>query len=134
MARQNAADWPPLPRSETLVGQAADLLVNSADGINGDQVAASLDLLCAVASRSAGELSQGAFLDAVLLILSTQENIGGPVRNAFNDLAWAFLETGPRRAGYEGLISAATVLWSASPPPRASTGHLNCWTHWPVTR
>ena len=119
VARQNAADWPPLPRSETLVGQAADLLVDSADGINGDQVAASLDLLCAVASRSASELSQSAFLDAVLLILSTQENIGGPVRNAFNDLAWAFLETGPRRAGYEGLISAATVLWERIAAPQS---------------
>ena len=119
VARQNAADWPPLPLSETLVGQAADLLVNSADGINGDQVAASLDLLCALASRSAGELSQNAFLDAVLLILSTQENIGGPVRNAFNDLAWAFLEAGPRRSGYEGLISAATVLWERIAAPQS---------------
>jgi len=118
VARQNAADWPPLPLSETLVGQAADRLVNSADGINGDQVAASLDLLCAVASRSAGELSQSAFFDAVLLILSTQENIGGPVRNAFNDLAWAFLESGPRRSGYETLISAATVLWERIAAPQ----------------
>ena len=89
------------------------------DGINGDQVAASLDLLCAVASRSASELSQSAFLDAVMLILSTQENIGGPVRNAFNDLAWAFLETGPHRVGYEGLISAATVLWERIAAPQS---------------
>jgi hypothetical protein len=119
VARQNAADWPPLPRSEILVGQAADLLVGSADGINGDQVAASLDLLCAVASRSASELSHAAFLDAVLLILSTQENIGGPVRNAFNDLAWAFLEKGPSRTAYEGLISAATVLWERIAAPQS---------------
>jgi hypothetical protein len=119
VARQNAADWPPLPLSETLVGQTADLLVNSVDGINGDQVAASLDLLCAVASRSVGELSQSAFLDAVLLILSTQENIGGPVRNAFNDLAWALLEAGPLRVGYEGLIGAATILWERIASPQS---------------
>jgi hypothetical protein len=119
IARQNAADWPTLPLSEILVGEAADLLVNSADGINGDQVARSLDLLCAVASRSADELSQSAFIDAVLLILSMQENIGGPVRNAFNDLAWALLEAGPSRPGYEGLISAATVLWERIAAPQS---------------
>ena len=62
---------------------------------------------------------RAAFLDAVLLILSTQENIGGPVRNAFNDLAWAFLETGPSRAGYEGLISTATVLWERIASPQS---------------
>ena len=119
VARQNASGWPPLPGSETLVGQAADLLVNSAEGINGDQVAASLDLLCAVASRSASEPSHGAFLDAVLLILSTQENIGGPVRNAFNELAWALMDTGPSRRGYEGLIGAARVLWQRIAGPQS---------------
>src|SRR5262249_42658690 len=83
------------------------------------QVAASLDLLCAVASRSASEPSQGAFLDAVLLILSTQENIGGPVRNAFNELAWALIETGPSRVSYEGLIGAARVLWQRIAGPQS---------------
>lgn len=119
VARQKAADWPSLPQSETLVGQVADLLVNSAEGINGDQVAACLDLLCTVASRSVSEPSHASFLDAVLLILSTQENIGGPVRNAFNDLAWALMEAGPSRAGYEGLISVATVLWARIAAPQS---------------
>lgn len=119
VARQNAADWPPLPQSESLVREVADLLVNSVEGINGDQVAASLDLLCAVASQSVSEPSHGAFLDAVLLILSTQGNIGGPVRNAFNDLARALMEAGPSRSGYEGLISAASVLWERIAAPQS---------------
>ena len=117
VARQSAEDWPPLPLYETVIRSASDALVGSADGINGDQVRASLDLLCAVASLSVREPSQAAFLDAVLLILSTQENIGGPVRNAFNDLVWALLEAGPTRAGYEGVISAATILWERVSSP-----------------
>ena len=119
VARQNGADWPPLPQSEALVGQVADLLVNSAEGINGDQVAASLDLLCALASRAASAPYHAAFLDAVLLILSTQEDIGGPVRSAFKDLAWALVETGPSRGSYQGLISAATVLWERIASPQS---------------
>jgi hypothetical protein len=117
VARQNEKDWLPLPLSETLVRAASDLLVGSADGINGDQVRASLDLLCALASRSASEPSNAAFLDAVLLILSVQENIGGPVRNAFNDLVWSCLESAPTRAGYEGLISAAEIVWQRVSSP-----------------
>jgi hypothetical protein len=117
VARQNADSWPPLPLSETVVQHASDLLVSSAEGINSDQVRASLDLLCEVASRSAKEPGHAAFLDSVLLILSAQENIGEPIRNAFNDLMWSFLESGPTRAGYEGLISAATLLWERIASP-----------------
>jgi hypothetical protein len=117
VARQNAEDWPQLPLSEAAVGHASDLLVAAADGINGDQISASLDLLCEVASRSAKEPSHALFLDSVLLILSAQQSIGGPVRHAFNDLAWAFLASGPTQTGYEGLVSAALVLWERVASP-----------------
>jgi hypothetical protein len=117
VARQNAQDWPRLPLSEAAVEDASELLIDAAGGTNGDQLKASLDLLCEVASRSAKEPSHAVFLDAMLLVLSAQESIGGPVRNAFNDLAWALLESGPSQARYEGLVSAATGLWEhiASP-------------------
>jgi hypothetical protein len=111
-ARENAKNWPRLPVSEDISNQLADNLISAIDGINADQVRATLDLLCALASKAVTEPSQRKFVDAILLVLAFQDNASESVRNAFNDLAWAVLDSAPDQAAYTSLLATASDMWS----------------------
>jgi hypothetical protein len=111
-ARENSRDWPALPVSEDLVNLLADDLLNAIDGVNADQVRATLDLLCVLASDAVSEPSQRKFVEAVLLCLAVQDNAGEPVRNAFSNLVWTVLESAPDEASYRSLLATVSDMWS----------------------
>ncbi|MBX7133588.1 MAG: hypothetical protein K1X67_13015 [Fimbriimonadaceae bacterium] len=110
-ARQSAQSWPTLADSEDVSNQLAEDLLNAIDGSNSDQIRATLDLLCDLAAAAVGKPSQRKFVDAVLFALAFQDNASEAVRNAFNDLAWAVLDSAPDQATYTSLLATASDLW-----------------------
>jgi hypothetical protein len=93
------------------VRRCADNLLDSLDGPNSGQVGAILDLLCAASEETVEHPSAVPFFDAVLLALSTQDNLSKTVRGAFVVLVLSFLPAGPTASRYKEVVVLATELW-----------------------
>jgi hypothetical protein len=119
VARDNASEWPPLPATESEAQALGDLLLVAADGPNADQLRAALDLVCGLAQEAISEPGQRPFLDQVLLLLSDQDNVSEPVRNAFNDLVWRILMSAPDAEAYTTLIGTASNMWARIASPNS---------------
>lgn len=90
---------------------AADALLRAADGVNGREVRACLDLLCSTARTLAPRPAADAFVDAVLLALSSDKNPSVLVRSAFFELFVVVLDSGPTSVRYRDLLATTEALW-----------------------
>ncbi|MER5265095.1 protein DpdD [Actinosynnema sp. NPDC002837] len=91
--------------------QVAHGLLAAWSGVNEIQVRASLDLLCQTAGHSAGDPHSAEFCEVVLQILSEQQNLSGPVRNAYLSLLERLVDEGPARSSYEAVLKHAGLVW-----------------------
>lgn len=90
---------------------AADALLRAADGANAREVRACLDLLCSVGRALSSRPAAEPFVDALLLVLSTDENPSVLVRGAFFDLLMAVADSGPSANRYVDVTATAALLW-----------------------
>lgn len=97
----------------------SDALIEAAGGTNGDQVRASLDLLCHEAAVLLSRGSVNDFCQTVLLLLAEQENFSEMVRLAYLGLLTAWLESGPNSSEYRSVIEQTTQIWVAIASPHA---------------
>lgn len=126
VARNASAGWDPNELGDaTLAASAADDLVRAAEGVNASQLRATLDLMCGLASRTAGRASAEAFGNAVLLVLAEQDNASFQVREAFTELVERLLAAGPDAARYSEIVSVAVSLWTRVRSPEALTWALD---------
>lgn len=99
--------------------EAANGLVNGWTGVNQDQVAAGLDILCRAAAGSTAVGRADEFCEAVLLVLAEQHNLSAPVRDAYLLLLERILEAGPAAARYRETLRGAVALWQRIAAPVA---------------
>jgi hypothetical protein len=98
-------------RDPATADRAANDLLDAAEGVNAVQVRAALDLICDLASASSQFAGASSFADAVLLVISMQDNPSAAVRNAFSALTADILATGPNAGRYRDLVMTAITLW-----------------------
>lgn len=119
VAREEHGNWPP-PATFGLdeVATLADDVLTGWSGANQVQVAACLDLLCAVAARTtaAGHPTLG---ETVLLVLADQVSLTPVVREAYLDLLEQLLHRTPGSEHYSSLLEHATALWTRVESPSA---------------
>ncbi|GAA0251973.1 hypothetical protein GCM10010492_60560 [Saccharothrix mutabilis subsp. mutabilis] len=112
VARRQCDSWEGLSQlTAEDVRVAADALSSAWDGINGAQVAASLDVLCRAAAAAAGTGAAGEFCDTVLVLLAEQENLSSPVREAYSLLLERILDGGPSGSRYRDAVELTARLW-----------------------
>ncbi|MGW6442604.1 protein DpdD [Lentzea sp. NPDC055074] len=113
VVRSQSGHWESLSFLATAESAAAATsLLEAWSGINQDQIAASLDLLCREAATNNSIGSSNDLSDAVLLLLSEQANLSSPVREAFLLLLERILESGPSESRYSDTLDLADRLWS----------------------
>jgi hypothetical protein len=98
-------------KQESAAQVAANNLLSAAENVNAPQVKAALDLFCDLAGKLAESVGATPLIDAVLLVLSLQDNASFAVRDAFFSLAAQVIRTGPSPTRYADLVSTATGLW-----------------------
>jgi hypothetical protein len=120
VARTSAEGWPIAELSSAVAAsRAANLLVAGVDGPNERQIAAALDLLCEVGEGLARLPGCEAFLDAVLLALSAQDNLSNAVRGAFVALVVDISAAAPDADRYREVVGLSSDLWSRVRSPEA---------------
>ncbi|MBQ1076748.1 hypothetical protein KBX06_26890 [Micromonospora sp. C31] len=80
-------------------------------GVNADQVAMVLDLLCLAAAETASTAQAVEFCDTVLVVLADQQNMSAPVREAYLVLLDQLLQAAPAQARYRELLDQIAALW-----------------------
>ncbi len=129
VARDQEGAWKPIAQLESQeVDQIADALLEAAVSENADQVRFSLDLLCKQATETLKEGVANNFCHSVLILLSEQENLSEPVRNAYLDLFEAWLLAGPTVSEYRDVLNEATGIWNRINAPRASPWAISILT------
>lgn len=112
VARAESARWDTSePVTASSAEAAANHLIAAAEGVNGAQVRGALDLLCDLVSVLADSVGSSALTDALLLVLSMEENPSAMVRNAFFSLLADVLSRGPSQSRYRDLVKTAGDLW-----------------------
>ncbi|PMR61019.1 hypothetical protein C1A38_11350 [Verrucosispora sp. ts21] len=110
--RTQHAQWESLrtiPASKLI--ELADDVLDAWAGVNADQMAMVLDLLC-LAAADAAKTGQGAeFCDTVLEVLADQQNMSGPVREAYLILLDQLLQAAPAAARYRELLHQVASVW-----------------------
>ncbi|MEV4712619.1 protein DpdD [Micromonospora sp. NPDC049374] len=110
--RMQHAQWEglrTLPASK-LSGLASGVL-DAWTGVNADQVAVVLDLLCLAAADAASTAQAVEFCDTVLEVLADQQNMSGPVREAYLVLLEQLLQAAPAESRYLELLGQVAVVW-----------------------
>jgi hypothetical protein len=120
VARDSQSSW----RSIALLdaqqtSQVCDALLNAADGLNADQLRASLDLLCHEAASSLSRGGANDFCQVVLMLLSVQDNFSEMVRAAYVDLLAAWLQVGPSSGEYAQMLNQTDNIWRRIASPIA---------------
>ena len=105
--------------------RAADNLLEALEGPDSGQVGAILDLLCAAAAETVERPAAAPFFDAVLIALSTQENLSNTVRGAFVVLVLSLLPAGPTSLRYREVVGLAKELWDKVRSAEALTWALD---------
>lgn len=120
VARDQAAFWTRIGELDAVeVSDICEALIEAVGGVNDDQLRASLDILC---SEAVSQLERGSaddFCQAVLLLLSEQDNFSEMVRIAYLDLFIAWLGVGPSKAEYSKMIEQTSAIWKAIASPVA---------------
>jgi hypothetical protein len=98
----------------SVADSAAGHLLAGSEGTNRRELRAVFDLLCQVASQVAVNPAAHRLVDAVLLVLATDENPSALVRAAFFDLLMDVLATGPSSGRYQDMLSTTESLWSTA--------------------
>ncbi|WP_200211345.1 protein DpdD [Micromonospora coerulea] len=110
--RAHHAQWEglrTLPAS--MLSELANGILDAWTGINADQVAMALDLLCLAAAETASTAQAAEFCDTVLEVLAEQQNVSPPVREAYLVLLDQLLQAAPAEARYRELLAQAADLW-----------------------
>src|SRR4051794_2787495 len=97
----------------------ANSLLSAAVGPNEDQLRASLDLLCYAAASLMSRGSSNDFSQAVLVLLSAQDNFSELVRSAYLDLLTAWVQVGPDASEYAEMLQQTEDLWARIASPYA---------------
>lgn len=98
-------------QSAIAASHAAEALLQASDGVNAREVRAVLDLLCGLGRELTRVVAAEPFVDAVLLLLGSDENPSDLVRAAFQDLLTESLAAGPSIQRYADLLEAIEALW-----------------------
>jgi hypothetical protein len=118
--RSASGDWPDAGRLSADEAQTLSIaLFDGCTGVNQDQARLALDLLCRAATTTVGTAA-GTIADAVLTVLSEQDNLSGPVRDAYLDLLESLVGTGPTAKDYREWVEAAGALWQKIAAPSAA--------------
>jgi hypothetical protein len=118
--RSSSGDWPEAGRLSPAEAEAfSDALFEGCTGVNQDQARLALDLLCRAAASAAGTAA-GTIADAVLTVLSDQDNLSGPVRDAYLDLLESLVGAGPTAKDYREWVEGAGALWQKIAAPSAA--------------
>lgn len=91
---------------------AAERLLTGTEGVNRRQLRAVFDLLCQVAREVVSSPAADPLVDAVLLVLASDENPSVLIRAAFFDLLMDVLVNGPSTDRYKDILSTTESLWS----------------------
>ncbi len=98
--------------SSSTAKSAADRLLVGFEGVNRREVRAVFDLLCQVAGKLVSRPAGDRFVDAVLLVLASDENPSVLVRTAFFDLLMEALANGPSGDRYKDMLATTQSLWT----------------------
>ncbi|MFI6064646.1 protein DpdD [Micromonospora sp. NPDC051227] len=110
--RAHHAQWEglrTLPASA--VSELANGVLDAWTGVNADQVAMGLDLLCLAAAETASAAQAAEFSETVLEVLAEQQNVSTPVREAYLVLLDQLLQAAPSERRYRELLVQAAGLW-----------------------
>lgn len=118
--RSSFGDWPDVGRLSADEADAFSVaLFEGCSGVNQDQARLALDLLCRAATMTIGTAAV-TIADAVLTVLSDQDNLSGPVRDAYLDLLESLTATGPTAKNYREWVEGAGALWQKIAAPSAA--------------
>ena len=92
-------------------------LLSAWDGVNQDQILAALDILCEAAAAVTSMPHTAEFCDAVQLLLADQDNLSGPVRDAYIRLFDEVLAGAPTGERYRQTVNQAVELWKRISAP-----------------
>ncbi len=113
VARDLSATWPGSDlRTASGADHAAELLLLASEGVNAREVRGCLDLVCHLARELSAAPACDRFVDATLLVLSSDENPSTLVRAAFFELLMGIVASGPSRERYNDVIATADALWT----------------------
>ncbi|WP_435741655.1 protein DpdD [Nocardioides sp. SYSU DS0663] len=120
VARNSADSWAPVASLEAgKVDELCDALLEASGGVNADQLRASIDVLCRETADSLAAGSTNDFCQAVLVLLSAQENFSEMVRLAYLDLFAAWLDVGPTASEYGDILNLTSEIWVRIASPNA---------------
>ena len=99
-------------RTASGADHAAEALLLASEGVNAREVRGTLDLLCHLARELSAAPACDRFVDAALLVLSSDENPSTLVRAAFFELLMDIVASGPSRERYTDVVATAEALWT----------------------
>lgn len=118
VARNRGGSWTPIGELDGgQVSDVCDALIEAVGGSNDDQLRASLDILCGEAALQLARGSANDFCQAVLMLLSEQDNFSEMVRAAYLDLFAAWLQAGPNSGEYRKVLEQTIDIWSSIASP-----------------
>lgn len=116
--RAHHAKWEGLRTlSASRLSELANRVLDAWTGVNADQVALALDLLCLSAAQAASTAQAAEFCDSVLVVLADQQNVSTPVRDAYLVLLDQLLQAAPAETRYRELLAQAAGLWRRMASP-----------------
>lgn len=101
------------------IRDVADALLGAWAGVNQDQIVTALDLLCGAAADTVVGGQTPELCEVVLLVLSEQQNLSAPVREAYLVLLEHLLQSGPSNGRYTEIVKQADELWQRIAAPAA---------------
>ena len=120
VARGQSPSWPSVSSLDARhLSDLCDHLLGAVEGVNADQVRASLDLLCIQAVEVLTSAPSSDFGQTVLVLLSEQDNFSEMVRLAYLDLFYAWLEVGPSAGEYGLVLEQSHEIWRRITSPVA---------------
>ncbi|MFC4145770.1 protein DpdD [Micromonospora mangrovi] len=110
--RSQHAQWEGLGTLQaSKLSELASGVLDAWTGVNADQVAIVLDLLCLAAADACSAPQALEFCDTVLVVLADQENMSAPVREAYLVLLDQLLQAAPAETRYRELLDQVDALW-----------------------
>ncbi|MGV9805109.1 protein DpdD [Micromonospora chersina] len=110
--RSQHAQWEGLGTLQaSKLSELASGVLDAWTGVNADQVAIVLDLLCLAAADACSAPQALEFCDTVLVVLADQENMSAPVREAYLVLLDQLLQAAPAETRYRELLDQVGALW-----------------------
>jgi hypothetical protein len=112
VARDKSEDWTISEFSASdIARRSAEALITGSVNANADEVRSSLDLLCALAQRLTLTASGDSLVQAIVLIVSDQDNPSRQVREELRTLIELLLDAGPEASRYADYAGLARDVW-----------------------